>query len=340
MLGCFNNVLFLNFDTQRLFDIINFRTWDFIIWWFDVTLILFEFNLDFFINVSYLFIFLINFYIKIYFSCIMLILNLNKKIILKILNLHINMWIIMFISYFILNSFMYVIMLAELLLFSYNYTIYDVHTQNVDILINNTALCKNKKNYIDMITFYIILYVFKHQSLFLNRTLNIHSFVYNLYINYIYTITGMSVIKYYFNVSLILYKIFKWELIIDVLKLNIIIQSALLSLFFSFYILNKNMLFKKYVLYLHKNSNFFCSLTNNMILNIFKFLYADICIGTILIFILLFINFFGFFIKDVILFYTYSILPNYFISLCTYKELNIYVFNVSKFYKTKLIYLL
>lgn len=82
MVGCFNISLFSYFDIHRIFDLVSFRMWDFVLWWFDLDFLIFDFNFDFILCISFLFIFLIHFFLKLLFSFLVnyVILNFNINI--------------------------------------------------------------------------------------------------------------------------------------------------------------------------------------------------------------------------------------------------------------------
>jgi len=80
MIGCFNISLFAYFDIHRIFDLMSYRVWDFVMWWFDLDFLLFDFNFDFIMCLSFIFLFLIHFFLKLVFSFIINYILLNNII--------------------------------------------------------------------------------------------------------------------------------------------------------------------------------------------------------------------------------------------------------------------
>lgn len=113
MVGCFNISLFSYFDIHRIFDLLSYRTWDFVLWWFDLDFVVFDFNFDFIMCISFIFIFLIHFFLKLLFSFIVNYVLINSILIIDHIKLLLCTTIINFITFFFVTGILICILLLE-----------------------------------------------------------------------------------------------------------------------------------------------------------------------------------------------------------------------------------
>lgn len=82
---------------SRVFDLICIRSFDFIVWWFDIDFILFDFIFDVLASITFILIFIIGFFIRLLFSFIFVLLIINSLNFITMSHL-VTIYVIVFIS--------------------------------------------------------------------------------------------------------------------------------------------------------------------------------------------------------------------------------------------------
>lgn len=304
MVGCFNISLFSYFDIHRIFDLLSFRLWDFVLWWFDLDFLIFDFNFDFILCISFLFIFLIHFFLKLLFSFLVNYITLNSH--LKSLNLPIIicLTLISFVTFLFNTCLIWCLLVLEI--FS---TLQIVCFQDFsgfyEILSITSKHCKHTQilNFYIYILFYYVLNIVNTLTIVALRFFFSYSYEYSLHTDYalshkIVDIRCKNLIalwtlhnNYIKNNFLGLYHF------LQQLNINFLVTFLLTLIFYEFSVFYTSTRLLLTWLFL-KNSKNLVHLSIKFTITLGKHQFSNISHIHLFTYIIFLINYYGNFVKD------------------------------------------
>lgn len=104
-MGCLNVSVLNMFDINRGFELLSFRVWDTIVWWFDVEILLFEFSSDILLCTTIMYVFLMNNFTRInwqqqkWVTIVVLSYNLSIGFLLTVIVVNVLVWSIYLVGF-------------------------------------------------------------------------------------------------------------------------------------------------------------------------------------------------------------------------------------------------
>lgn len=185
MIGCFNISLFSYFDIHRIFDLLSFRLWDFVLWWFDLDFLIFDFNFDFILCISFLFIFLIHFFLKLLFSFLVNYITINSHFKILKFPIIVCLTLISFVTFLFNTSLIWCLHILDIFN-SIQIVCFQDFTGFYEILSINSKHYKHTQNFsfYIYILFYYILHIVNTLTIVALRFFFSYSYDYNLHTDY------------------------------------------------------------------------------------------------------------------------------------------------------------
>lgn len=298
---------------------------------------MFEFNIDYLVNISFLHLFILNFYIRIFFSNITPFLNLTSK-------------------YNFFSIFIYRIILLSTISINLLKIICTLHAIEILNMIslyifNDHALIFRNNSYrtstlfffksmLDLIFFYFALFIFKSYFTFYLKLLNNVTFTFNLSNINTFCFTYFSKSFFFFNNAILIeYSNCLYSVELVLANILIIINYSISILLNTFYFFKYDypVLYNLYILCKAINTN--SDMNNNFSIFFYKSIFANLSFKYNLHFITFFINYFAFIVKDVlsVSFVQLNLLYTLF---STWSIISSYSINLQKFNTTKLNYVI
>lgn len=265
---------------------------------------LFDFNFDFILCLSFLFLFLIHFFIKLIFSILVNYIIFNT--LLCITNLiYILFTFITFISFYFISSILYCLKSLELYFNVTTICLVDfLHFSEINSIHENSNIHVNIVNTF-YILFYFILHILNFTTILMIRFFFAISYCILSTTDINTNIKDIEVKNIYGNIALVINNnstniytqkpVYTYLLLI---KINIILMNTLIQIFYTY----KNMIFfqKKNVdtLYFQKITKHLHKLNICYTLTISKNNFSHISVLMLINYIIFTINFFGLIVKD------------------------------------------
>lgn len=300
---------------SRVFDLICIRSYDFIMWWFDLDFILFDFIFDVLSCITFIFVFIIGFFIRIMFSFIfVLLLNNNIAFLSNVLLVGFCILLFIFIiynfiCYFFTFGVAYLIFFFEFLLLAFKLIVFDFisFSSHVWLMFGVfkmffTIFC----SYLFSLFYFIIVFLFCfiffiirclftiiYDYLFFNFDIHLNSHnisILHIDFNELYILTS----NYIFNISLSFFSFF------FICSILFILSFYLVSIFFTYNLASFGvqaiLLCTCYWVYINYSRVF--SPLLSALLVFFKYVYNELFFIFTFILIIFVTSFFGFMVKD------------------------------------------
>lgn len=304
MIGCFNITLFSYFDIHRIFDLILCRLWDFVMWWFDLDFLLFDFNFDFILCISFIFLFLLHFFLKLIFSFLVNFINFRNNAQNPITSVLYNYYFVSFITFLFIFGLFYVLMLLEFYNTLNSLCFFDFDSiSSMHVFNEKSYNTSNLSISYLFLLFYYTIFFFTNLYIIILRYFFSYSYVTQIHVDYnvsnktldsnminmcaLYIISAVNL--YFTQYTILTYTIF--------LYLNVTITYNMIVIFYMFTIFSSNkvsvfqILLLKSVKYLHNLSILYSICFS-------KNVFSDLTFIHILVYILFIINVLGSMIKD------------------------------------------
>lgn len=299
---------------SRVFDLLCIRSYDFVMWWFDLDFILFDFVFDFILCVTFIFIFIIGFFIRIIFSfvfVILFIINIVKIMLTVVYSSLIFIYIdilFKFVCFFFCFSLTCILRFCETLCIVFIFVFFDFISFSLFTIgltnwdsIQICGFCTFlfilfyfiiKFNY--SFLFFIIRCLFVIISDFLYLQFDLHVGIYQIdYFRFDFMMFAL-----YFNSVLLCFGTSFFHFLV-VLNQSFLLLFSVIILFFSFQfnILPVNIFCKTHFVAIFC---YFRNITSNYlsIIKFFKFIFNDLFFLFFFILLVFIVSFFGFFVKD------------------------------------------
>ena len=305
MVGCFNISLFSYFDIHRIFDLLSYRMWDFVLWWFDLDFLIFDFNFDFIMCLSFIFIFLIHFFLKLVFSFLINYVICNALVQCNVIKTIVVLSTIGFVTFLFSINLTICLSILELFIALHVLCFHDfTGFFEVTPIILKGITHANITALHTYLMFYYILNVISYLCLVALRFFFSYTYELNLHLDYNITNRKIDLKCKSLNFVWLLYTQYLQSnhlphlyTYLFKLNVNVLISYTLVLLFYEFTIfyniqkVNLHLLFLKTTRYLF-TLNVRFSITNN------KHTFSNITYVHLFTYIIFLINHFGILIKD------------------------------------------
>ena len=326
---------------SRVFDLLCIRSYDFILWWFDIDYILFDFIFDMLVSITFIFVFIIGFFIRIMFSFIFVIIVINNAVSLNAAQFCTNCIFIFifsiysFISFFVNTGILTLLFFYEFILFNLAFIFNDFSSKSSHLVWFNAQsvnFCIFFCSFVFCLFYFILLFLFAFIFFIIRSLYTIcFDFIFNNF-DLQFSINCCDIINIKFSTLCVLsfsciftttLNIFNFFSLVGYLFLTCFFLVAIVFTYSLLYSLKHGLLISNLYWYLFCNSLNFSQIYNTLLI-FFKYAFNEIFFVYNFSTIVFIISFFGIMIKDFV-FLTAS--NNYYHTILSFDTLNNTVFN-------------